>query len=60
VRSKLVKALACAFSSANAQFGSLDSRFKPLGKEDFVTVPDGVAHFLEHKLFEKEEESITV
>ena len=35
------------------QFGSLDSRFKPLGKDEFVTVPDGVAHFLEHKLFEK-------
>lgn len=37
------------------QFGSLDSKFKPLGSDEFVTVPDGVAHFLEHKLFEKEE-----
>ncbi|MFB2002913.1 EF-P 5-aminopentanol modification-associated protein YfmH [Staphylococcus aureus] len=46
------------FVTYTTQFGSLDSRFKPLGKEDFVTVPDGVAHFLEHKLFEKEEEDL--
>lgn len=37
------------------KFGSLDSRFKPHQSDEFVTVPDGVAHFLEHKLFEKEE-----
>lgn len=37
------------------QFGSLDHRFKPHGADEFVSVPDGVAHFLEHKLFEKEE-----
>ena len=36
-------------------FGSLDHTFKPHGKDNYVTVPDGVAHFLEHKLFEKEE-----
>ena len=27
----------------------------PLGKQDYVKVPDGIAHFLEHKLFEKED-----
>lgn len=43
------------FVTYTTQFGSLDSRFKPLGSDKFVTVPDGVAHFLEHKLFEKEE-----
>ncbi|MEB7656578.1 EF-P 5-aminopentanol modification-associated protein YfmH [Mammaliicoccus vitulinus] len=36
-------------------FGSLDHTFKPHGQDNYVTVPDGVAHFLEHKLFEKEE-----
>ena len=35
------------------QFGSLDNTFKPHHKDQYVTVPDGVAHFLEHKLFEK-------
>lgn len=35
-------------------YGSIDNRFIPLGQEEFITVPDGIAHFLEHKLFEKE------
>lgn len=43
------------FVTYTTQFGSLDSRFKPHQSDEFVTVPDGVAHFLEHKLFEKEE-----
>ena len=36
-------------------FGSLDTSFVPLGEQDFQTFPEGIAHFLEHKLFEKEE-----
>ncbi|EEV06322.1 peptidase M16 family protein [Staphylococcus aureus subsp. aureus 65-1322] len=46
------------FVTYTTQFGSLDNQFKPLGQDQFVTVPDGVAHFLEHKLFEKEEEDL--
>lgn len=38
-----------------AKFGSVDSRFLPEGESVPVTVPDGIAHFLEHKLFENEE-----
>ncbi len=35
-------------------FGSIDNRFiEPKNKEE-VFVPDGVAHFLEHKMFEQE------
>ncbi|MHC5372961.1 EF-P 5-aminopentanol modification-associated protein YfmH [Enterococcus sp. LJL120] len=36
-------------------YGSIDNEFVPLGQEDFVHVPDGIAHFLEHKMFEKED-----
>ncbi|MER2040203.1 EF-P 5-aminopentanol modification-associated protein YfmH [Desemzia incerta] len=36
-------------------YGSIDNTFIPLGGEDLLTVPDGIAHFLEHKLFEKED-----
>ena len=36
-------------------FGSLDTSFVPLGESEFQTFPEGIAHFLEHKLFEKEE-----
>src|SRR5699024_2196226 len=46
------------FVTYTTQFGSLDSKFKPHGSDDFVTVPDGAAHVLEHKLFENEEEDL--
>lgn len=36
-------------------YGSIDNTFIPLGGEELITVPDGIAHFLEHKLFEKED-----
>ncbi len=35
------------------KFGSIDNHFKVGGKE--ITVPDGIAHFLEHKMFENED-----
>ena len=37
------------------RYGSVDNCFCIDGDDDFVTVPDGIAHFLEHKLFENEE-----
>lgn len=46
------------FVTYTTQFGSLDNHFKSIGSQQFVKVPDGVAHFLEHKLFEKEEEDL--
>lgn len=39
-------------------YGSIDQTFTPLGKEEEVTVPEGIAHFLEHKLFEKEDRDV--
>lgn len=33
------------FVTYTTQFGSLDNTFKPHNQNDFVTVPDGVAHF---------------
>lgn len=36
-------------------YGSIDNEFVPIGESDFVKVPDGIAHFLEHKMFEKED-----
>lgn len=36
-------------------FGSLDTSFVPLGSQELQTFPEGIAHFLEHKLFEKKE-----
>lgn len=36
-------------------FGSLNATFKAPGESEITVVPDGVAHFLEHKLFEEED-----
>lgn len=43
------------FATFTTKYGSVDNTFVPLGKEDMTRVPDGIAHFLEHKLFEKED-----
>ncbi|WEV45141.1 pitrilysin family protein [Streptococcaceae bacterium ESL0687] len=37
-----------------SKFGSLDTSFVPYNQEASKTYPEGIAHFLEHKLFEKE------
>ncbi len=34
-------------------FGSIDNKFIPQEENEIVEVPDGVAHFLEHKMFEQ-------
>ncbi len=50
------------FSSTEALFGtkygSINSRFKTSKDADFVEVPSGIAHFLEHKLFENEDTDV--
>ncbi|GER65689.1 putative zinc protease YmfH [Weizmannia acidilactici] len=43
------------FVTFTTKYGSVDNEFVPLGKNEFVRVPDGIAHFLEHKMFEKED-----
>lgn len=37
------------------EYGSIDRSFKVPGDEEFSVVPDGIAHYLEHKLFEQED-----
>jgi len=39
-------------------YGSNDNKFKPIGESDIIEVPEGIAHFLEHKLFEEPEGNI--
>lgn len=43
------------YATFTTKYGSIDNHFKPFGKDEFTKVPDGIAHFLEHKLFEKED-----
>ena len=42
-----------SYALIGTHFGSINSKFIHNGKK--VTVPDGTAHYLEHKLFESEE-----
>ncbi|MDD6011707.1 MAG: pitrilysin family protein [Oscillospiraceae bacterium] len=44
-----------AFAMFGTRYGSVDTCFRLKGQEKFTTVPEGIAHFLEHKLFESEE-----
>ena len=50
------------FSSIEAVFGtrygSVNTMFRNRGDKDYTTVPEGIAHFLEHKLFENEETGV--
>lgn len=41
------------YAVLSTEFGSIDNAFVPDQKNELLTVPDGVAHFLEHKMFEK-------
>lgn len=46
------------FAIFSTNYGSIDRTFIPYNKNEKITVPDGVAHFLEHKLFEKEDRDV--
>lgn len=50
------KKLSTVYAMFTARYGSLERTFYT-AEEDKITVPDGVAHFLEHKLFEEEDGS---
>ena len=39
----------------STHFGSIDTTFVPIGETEMIKVPDGIAHFLEHKMFEMED-----
>ncbi|MFD1135289.1 EF-P 5-aminopentanol modification-associated protein YfmH [Paenibacillus urinalis] len=45
------------YATFATKFGSVDNHFKVEGKEE-QRVPDGIAHFLEHKMFEEPEGDI--
>ncbi len=42
------------FSMFTTKYGSMNQTFRLQGEKDYTIIPDGVAHFLEHKMFEKE------
>jgi len=42
------------YATFTTRYGSIDNHFQPPGEEE-IRVPDGIAHFLEHKMFEEED-----
>ena len=48
------KNLSTSYALFATKYGSLDNVFKCNGDTEFTSVPDGIAHFLEHKMFENE------
>ncbi len=43
------------FMSYFTRFGSINLEFVPVGEKKMEKVPEGIAHFLEHKMFEQED-----
>lgn len=44
-----------AFAMFGTRYGSVDTCFKLESETNYTCVPEGIAHYLEHKLFESEE-----
>lgn len=51
------KRLSAAYALFATRYGAADNEFRLAGDAEFSAVPDGIAHFLEHKLFENEDGS---
>ena len=45
-----------AYAIFGTRYGSIDTRFRLKGEREWTVVPEGIAHFLEHKLFESQDE----
>ena len=48
------KKMTTSYAIFATRYGAVDNKFKTNKDNDFTVVPDGIAHFLEHKLFECE------
>ena len=48
------KEMITSYAILATRYGAIDNKFKLKTDADFTVVPDGIAHFLEHKLFECE------
>ena len=49
------KNMTTSYAIFATRYGAVDNKFKEKGDKEFTVVPDGIAHFLEHKMFECED-----
>jgi predicted Zn-dependent peptidase len=47
------------YAAFSTRFGSIDNKFQLDGSDETIAVPEGMAHFLEHKLFEDERGNVS-
>ena len=50
------KGFACKFAKYVTKYGSCYNEFIPIGRKKMTEFPKGIAHFLEHKLFESNDD----
>ena len=48
------KKMTTSYALFATRYGAVDNKFKLDDESEFTCVPDGIAHFLEHKMFENE------
>ena len=53
------KKMSTTYALFGTKYGSIDNCFRLAGEKEYTQVPDGIAHFLEHKMFESEDGSDT-
>ncbi len=51
------KKMSTTYAILGTHYGSLHNTFRLFSEKEMTTVPDGIAHFLEHKLFTNEDGS---
>ena len=49
------KSFTTTYAVFATKYGSIDRVFRVQGETEDTTIPDGLAHFMEHKLFENED-----
>ena len=49
------KKLSTTYAVFGTRYGSIDNCFRINGEGEYRSVPDGIAHYLEHKMFENED-----
>ena len=49
------KKMSVTYALFGTRYGSIDNIFRLKGDKEFTEVPDGIAHYLEHKMFENED-----
>ena len=50
-----MKNVRTSYITLSTNYGSIQREFVPYGGDKMITVPDGIAHFLEHKMFEQKD-----